>query len=258
LKPIIPRYQSLDDFLVSSPLSVDGVADDGWGAGFPIKGREIDAVVLFADISNFTGRTAELSSTETLVFVNHFIAWMLAEGLSRTAGIIDKYIGDEIMIVFSREFGSVDPVVDAVLAATRFGGNDFWGFSPHMGIASGIVTVGYTGTPIRHNCSVFGSAVALAARCASVKPEDHCESCIVLPALLADSLNMALIDPDSKWRLLNARKVPLKNLGQIEVRELVSVVMHFPSQSPAERAKETLKLLFEQGRYWPLSGKDSL
>ena len=47
------RYHSLEDFLASTMSHVDGVLDDGWGYPFPIKGREIEATVLFADISGF-------------------------------------------------------------------------------------------------------------------------------------------------------------------------------------------------------------
>jgi hypothetical protein len=31
-------YNSLDDFLKSHRLDVDGLLDDGWGAPFPVKG----------------------------------------------------------------------------------------------------------------------------------------------------------------------------------------------------------------------------
>src|SRR5271165_3634614 len=108
------RYNSLEDFLTSNPLTVDGQVDDGWGAMFPVKGREIDATILFSDISGFSRRTLDLSPTETLIFVNNFFSWISAEALRGQPGIVDKYIGDEIMVVFSKEFGSDDPFADAV------------------------------------------------------------------------------------------------------------------------------------------------
>lgn len=161
------RYNSLEDFLTSTPLNVDGQLDDGWGALYSVKGREIQATVLFADISGFSARTLELSSTETLIFVNNFFAWITAEALRGGTGIVDKYIGDEVMIVFSKEFGSDDPFVEAVQTARWMGEHDVHSFVPHVGIASGGVTVGYVGTPIKYSCSAFGAPVALAARCAS-------------------------------------------------------------------------------------------
>src|SRR5574337_530640 len=98
------RFNSLEDFLISSTLTVDGQLNDGWGAVFPVKGREIDATVLFSDIAGFSRRTLDLNPTETLIFVNNFFAWISAEALRETRGIVDKYIGDELMIVFSKEF----------------------------------------------------------------------------------------------------------------------------------------------------------
>jgi class 3 adenylate cyclase len=155
------RFNSLEDFLISTTLTVDGQLDDGWGALFPVKGREIRATVLFSDIRNFSDRTQELDPVETLIFVNNFFAWITAEALKGRNGIVDKYIGDEIMIVFAEEFGSSDPFGEAVQAAYRMAENDALGFGPHVGIASGRVIVGYAGTPLRYNCSVFGAAVAL-------------------------------------------------------------------------------------------------
>src|SRR5262245_33153559 len=131
------RYHSLEDFLISHPLSVDGVFNDGWGASVSVKGREIQAAILFADISGFSSRTLGLSPTETLAFVNTFFTWITAEALRVGPAIVDKYIGDEIMVLFSPAFGSNDAFADAVNTARRMGENDFLDFCPHMGIAAG-------------------------------------------------------------------------------------------------------------------------
>ena len=161
LKSVRYPYASLEDFLASQMLTVDGALDDGWNAQFIVRGREIHAAVLFADISGFSARTAKLDPTETLAFVNHFFAWITAEALRTRPGIVDKYIGDELMIVFSEEFGSKDPFLDAAQAARWMGQNDAFAFSPHIGIACGKVIVGYVGTPKRYNCSVFGAPVGI-------------------------------------------------------------------------------------------------
>jgi class 3 adenylate cyclase len=110
------------------------------------------------------------SPAETLIFVNWFFAWISAEALRGGKGIIDKYIGDEVMVVFSKEFGSDDPFVEAVQTARWMAEHDVWAFLPHVGIASGDVIVGYAGTPLKYNGSVFGTPVALASRCAGIKP----------------------------------------------------------------------------------------
>src|SRR3954469_7839362 len=106
------RFHSLADFLASTMNHVDGVLDDGWGFEFPVKGREIEATVLFADITSFSTRTMDMSPAATLVYVQNFFAWITAEALHGRPGIVDKYIGDEVMVVFSKEFGSEDPFTD--------------------------------------------------------------------------------------------------------------------------------------------------
>lgn len=263
------RYNSLEDFLISSFLTVDGQLDDGWGAMFPVRGREIEATILFADISAFSSRTFELSPTETLIYVNNFFAWITAEALRGGNGIVDKYIGDEIMVVFSKEFGSEDSFVEAVQTARWMSEHDAHSYMPHIGIASGLVTVGYVGTPMKYNCSVFGTPVTLAARCASVKSESEdghwVSSSIVFPAREWEDRNLDAVFPPRKyekpdgtigeqphsWQMLEPRIENLKNIGDFEIRKIVKGGIHIPSLPPEERARESLRVLSEAGRYWP-------
>lgn len=263
------RYSSLEDFLTSTSLSIDDQLDDGWGALFPVKGRELDATILFSDIAGFSKRTMKLASSETLIFVNNFFAWITAEALRDGFGIVDKYIGDEIMIVFSREFGSQDPFAEAIQAARFMSEHDVLSFQPHIGIASGPVTVGYVGTQMKYNCSVFGAPVTMAARCASVRPDITVagvySSCIVFPAnewkereLETLFPPLQYVDPDGKtsiapqkWEILPLQQQPLKNLGSHEVRAILNRVMWMPTQSAEERAREALQIIKKRGRYWP-------
>jgi hypothetical protein len=255
------RYHSLEDFLISTPLTIDGQLDDGWGASYPVKGREIEATILFADISGFSRRTLQLTPAETLIFVNNFFVWISAEALRSRKGIVDKYIGDEITVLFSKEFGSEDAFVDALTAARWMAENDAWSFCPHIGIASGPVIVGYVGTPIRYNCSVFGAPVARAARCAGVRPEttdkELISTSIVFPSQEWEGRNFDHLLPPRKyinsdgttseqshsWVLRPERSVSVKNIPSLNVRELVKTSTYFPSQRPEDRAKAGLRKL---------------
>jgi hypothetical protein len=148
--------------------------------------------------------------------------------------------------------------------------NDALAFTPHIGMASGQVTVGYVGTPIKYNCSVFGAAVAMAARCAAVKasPGDEDKGRMVFPAEEWGNKIFEEIFPPTTyrgpsdrttrlpppWQLRLARKVEMKNLGDREVREVVKTTVHVPYDYSAEqRAKETLEDIRKAGRYWPRS-----
>lgn len=232
------------------------------------KGREIEAAILFADISGFSTRTLEMSPTETLVYVQNFFAWITAEALRDRPGIVDKYIGDEVMVVFSKEFGSDDPFGDAVQAAAAMSRHDVHAYRPHMGIAAGEVVVGYAGTPMRYNVSVFGAPVALAARCAGVRPAETnpdlpqtiISSSIAFPGYhWADRALDDVLPPGSRlqpeeWRvfeLQEPRSVPMKGLGDVEVLEIYNTGMHGPTQNAEARAKAYVGLLEDQGRYWP-------
>lgn len=259
------KYASLEDYVISTPLSVDGNLDDGWGATFAVKGVETVAAVLFADMTSFSRRTFDLTPTETLVYVNNFFAWITAEALRGRPGIVDKYIGDEIMIVFSQDFGSADPFLDAVQTARRIAENDVLSFCPRIGIAGGKVTVGFVGTAIKYNCSVFGKPVALASRCAAVKPEARGSSSIIFPAEQWENRSFAEVFPprqdrfpDGKvqeralaWHELEPRKVEMKNLPDIEIVEIEKTVVHIPGLSAEDRTRENVRLLKDAGMYRP-------
>jgi len=263
------QYHSLEDFLISKVASVDGILDGGGGATFPVKGREIEATIMFADVSEFSRRSFDLSPTETLIFVNNFFTWVTAEALRGRHGIIDKYIGDEIMIVFSKEFGSEDPFAEAVQAARYMSEYDAHSFDPHIGIASGLVTVGYVGTPMRYNCSVFGKPVVLASRCSGYRPDRPGErsysTSIAFPAAewqdrsfkdLFPPRYLPLPDGTTRedpttWEMMSPRKVRMKNMPELEIQEIVNRGLHWPTPSAGERARIALRDLHEAGRYWP-------
>jgi hypothetical protein len=255
------KYNSLEDFLISKPLTVDGLCDDGWGAKIILKGREIEATILFADISEFSKRTSDLSPSETLHFVNHFMTWITAEAIRGKSCIIDKYIGDEVMLIFSKEFGSEDPFVEAVRTARWIGERDSLSFCPHMGIASGKVIIGYVGTPIKYNCSVFGLPVTVASRCANVQSTKRYSSRIVFPSNLwgqrvfNEIFNPVIYGDERKsvkvpstWQMLDKRKENLKNLGEIEITEIVNGIVNIPSPSAEDWAREACKELQDKNK----------
>ncbi len=272
------HYKSLEDFLISKELSVDAELDDGLGAKYPVKGREIEATILFADISLFSKRTLDLAPTATLIFVNRFFTWITNEALKGLPCIIDKYIGDQIMIIFSKEFGSKNPFIEAVQAARKFAESDFLGFQPHMGIASGIVTVGYVGTPLRYNCSVFGKPVTIASRCADMKVDVPNYASIIFPAKLwrnysfreifkpveTPSANFTIHETPINWEEMPAAIVEMKNVGSVEVTSIVNMELSGYTFDPDEpgladrslitkaEAQEDLKVLRSQGKYKPI------
>lgn len=242
---------------MTSPLTVDAAQDDDWGQPLPIKGIEIEAAVLFADIRSFSGRTASMNPIETLIFVNHFIAWITGESLRHRAGIIDKYIGDEVMVVFSEKFGSDDPVEDALTTAIDVCARDAWDYSPHMGIAFGPVVVGVTGTALAHDVSVFGRTTTVAARCASAASPNGVSFPAELwgdrdlPSLLGATLFYRGRDPRASappWEISLPDERKVKS-DVLQLRELTRTSMWIPCGTSAEqRARDAYKYLWDHGQ----------
>ena len=257
------NYKSIEDFLISHPLNIDAELNDGWGAYFPVKGIELEATILFADIASFSKRTKELSPIETLIFVNNFFAWMSAEGLQESCGLIDKYIGDEMMIVFSNEFGSENHFEDALRCARGMIDRDSLVYAPHIGIASGNVAVGYTGTTLHYNASVFGWPVTMAARCASVKSERMGGGSIIFPESnwsnqdidklfpkrVYKSYDGTATEQPQYWAVLPPRTVPMKNMEDTSIIELKCGLMHATEYTATQRAKDNFEGLMKNGFY---------
>jgi len=176
--------------------------------------------------------------------------------------------------VFSKEFGSEDPFGEAVRVARSMGEDDFFAFVPHIGIASGQVIVGYAGTQVMYNCSVFGAPVALAARCAGIKPNVPETTDSGFPAFscvitFPDAewgehdfdhyfAPRTHIDMDGKtremantWKELPARAFKPKNIPELEIRQVVDQGFYIPSASPEDSAKKIVRDLRRANRYWP-------
>jgi hypothetical protein len=150
------------------------------------------------------------------------------------------------------------------------GESDVFAFLPHVGIASGRVIVGYVGTPLKYSCSVYGAPVAVAARCAAVKPagEGFVSSHMTLPADEWEEREFdtvfppkqyrepddSIVESPHSWELTDVTSVEFKNLGETEVRQVVRRASWIPGQSAEDRAREIAALLAKAGRSWQPPG----
>jgi class 3 adenylate cyclase len=268
--------RSLEDFLIATPLNADAQLDDGWGAYYPMKGCEIEATILFADITAFSARTLDLTPVETLSFVNTFFAWISAEALRGSKAIIDKYIGDEIMVVFSEDFGSADPFLEAVEAARFMAEHDVHSYLPHIGIASGRVVIGHVGTLLKYSATVLGHPVAMAARCAGVTPEvddstiystsisfptacwgDRSFDDVFVPEKLRIPEDLRKEDQEEfedrphAWEMLPPRTIVPKNMPETPVTSIINKAAHFSTNSAEDRARESVEWMKRNYSYRP-------
>jgi adenylate cyclase len=140
-----------------------------------------DVAVLFSDIRGFTSVTERSEASAVVQMLNlYFSEWDRVCRLH--GGIIDKFMGDGVMIIFEPREGG-EPAQDAVQCAramlTGLGelkARVADGRLPVLagigvGIASGPVILGNIGSTQRRNYTAIGDTVNIAARLESARKE---------------------------------------------------------------------------------------
>ena len=130
--------------------------------------------ILFADLRGFTAISQELSPEEVQLMVNEFLSNMVG-CVEKVEGTVDKFIGDEIMVIFGAPMPQADHALRALIcgaemqrvhsvwmAKRKAEGLPYRGMG--VGIATGPVVVGNIGTESRMDYTVLGHHVNLAAR----------------------------------------------------------------------------------------------
>lgn len=124
--------------------------------------------VLFADIRNFTGLSEKMTPQENFNFINAYLSRM-EPAVIENHGFIDKYIGDEIMALFS---GGADNAVKAGISMlkrlTEYNQNreksGYTSLQIGVGINTGSLMLGTVGGTSRMDSTVISDAVNLASR----------------------------------------------------------------------------------------------
>ncbi len=151
------------------------VADDlDARGGFALGGHRVQATVMFSDIRGFTAMSEAMPPEETIELLNTYYLLMF-EAITAEGGVINQMVGDGLMAIFGAPLPLADPCGAAVRAAREMvamvalfnAEPDRAGKAPihiGVGIASGSVIAGYTGTEQRATYTCVGDTVNLAAR----------------------------------------------------------------------------------------------
>jgi len=160
LAPLLRRARELDQ---------DGHLADA--------GERKHVTVMFADVSGFTKLSEAEDPEEIRNLLNACFARM-ADVVARYGGYIDKFIGDELMVLFGAPRSIEDHASRALHAAlamrealaafaqqhSQLLARDL---DMHFGINSGVVIAGAMGVDARREYTVMGDAVNVAARLAA-------------------------------------------------------------------------------------------
>ena len=150
------------------------VADDLDASGFKLGGHRVQATVMFSDIRGFTTMAEAMPPEETIELLNTYYTLMF-DAISGHGGVVNQMIGDGLMAIFGAPLALADPCGSAVRAAQEmiemvalFNQEPDRAGKPviqiGVGIASGSVIAGYTGTEQRATYTCVGDTVNLAAR----------------------------------------------------------------------------------------------
>jgi class 3 adenylate cyclase len=142
--------------------------------GFELGGKFVEASVLFSDIRGFTTIVEAGSPADTIELLNTYYTLMF-EAINNHGGIVNQMVGDGLMAIFGAPVAQPDHCQRAVEAAQEMIEliNLFnldqaaQGKQPirlGIGIASGEVIAGFTGTSRRVTYTCVGDTVNLAAR----------------------------------------------------------------------------------------------
>ena len=150
------------------------VAQDLAESGFSLGGRYVEATAMFSDIRGFTAIAESQSPADTIELLNTYYILMF-EAITGAGGVVNQMVGDGLMAIFGAPLRLPNHGEQAVRAALEmtemielFNAGQAAAGRPTIrigiGIATGQVIAGYTGTQRRATYTCVGDTVNLAAR----------------------------------------------------------------------------------------------
>lgn len=157
-----------------SRFATSEVAEDLLSSGFNLGGKLVEASVMFSDIRSFT-RIVESHTPEQVIELLNTYYTLMFDAISGHGGIVNQMEGDGLMAIFGAPTPHSDHRLLAVQAALEMvemigmlnQGQAVQGktnLQIGVGIASGEVIAGFTGTVARATYTCVGDTVNLAAR----------------------------------------------------------------------------------------------
>lgn len=146
-----------------------------------LEGELYEATILFSDIRDFTKITQNITPVETIQFLNDYFNEMI-EVAVKYEGIIDKFIGDGMLVVFGIPFQKQDHATKALNASIEMQKalsllnqkRETEGKFPikmGIGLHSGQILAGNIGNKRKLQYTVIGDTVNVASRIESLNKD---------------------------------------------------------------------------------------
>ncbi|PXA05339.1 hypothetical protein DDZ13_00295 [Coraliomargarita sinensis] len=162
---------------VLSKVADRKVADRLMQGQINLGGETVHATVMFCDIRGFTRMTEGMDPHEVIAIMNTHMTAM-TEIVHAHGGVVDKFVGDEIMALFGVPVPGDDDIGQALRCAKamvarcqEMNASREPPIEIGIGIAHGEMVAGCMGSEDRLNYTVLGDRVNLASRlCSQAKP----------------------------------------------------------------------------------------
>ncbi len=167
-----------------------------------LNGSMYKATILFADIRGFTTLSESITPHETISFLNDYYN-VIIDVIHQFGGIIDKFMGDGILVLFGVPITSQDHADRAVAASFKIHEkleqfnrerieNNLFTVNIGIGIHTGDVIAGNIGNSSKLEYTVIGDTVNVASRIESLTKKYETELLIgesVFDNLSPDNIN---------------------------------------------------------------------
>lgn len=256
-KAVIRQMQALVTRETGAPLSVEAERemkailraqqqDEAWGDDAVQTFVRRDVTILFADLRGFTAMTSALPTELVIGLLNRCLGRM-NEVISQHSGVVDKFMGDSIMVLFGLPHPHPDDVIRALACAidmqhamAEINRQNQQEGIPELfmgiGINTGSVMAGRLGSHIYSEYTVIGDEVNLASRIESFSlrgqiliGENTYASCRY-EVTVSDAMEVFVKGKARQVMLRELLAIPAQNryMTRIEARRSQRLTVHLP------------------------------
>jgi len=166
--------------------------------------QKVHKVIFFSDIRGFTSFVDRATPEAAVSTVNEYLS-LQARIIKASGGDVDKFVGDEVMAVFSGNDAAIKAVqcgIAILTALKTLKAEKHYRLDVGIGINSGFVVEGNIGSEDRRDFTVIGDAVNVAARLCSKADGGQ--------ILIGDSVYKTLRTTTAKFSLAPQGEMQLK------------------------------------------------
>lgn len=153
-------------------------------------GEQKEISVLFSDIRSFTTYSEKHEATETVAILKEYLTIMV-DVIIRNKGILDKFVGDEIMALYNTPITLDNHALSACKTALEMREEltklqNKWAlegrepFEIGIGVNTGLAVVGNLGSEQIFDYTAIGDNINLGARLEAINKEYHTEKHIII------------------------------------------------------------------------------